>query len=52
MRRILIVIFIPFILNSQNEKEIFTMFYNVENFFDTINNPMTSDNEFLPNSKK
>ena len=52
MHRILIIIFIPFILNSQNEKEIFTMFYNVENFFDTINNPMTSDNEFLPNSKK
>ena len=28
------------------------MFYNVENLFDTINNPNTSDDEFLPNSEK
>ena len=34
-----------------NEK-IFTVFYNVENLFDTINNPNTSDDEFLPKSEK
>ena len=28
------------------------VFYNVENLFDTINDPITNDNEFLPNAKK
>lgn len=28
------------------------MFYNVENLFDTIDDPITNDNEFLPNAKK
>jgi hypothetical protein len=28
------------------------MFYNCENLFDTYDNPKTSDNEFLPNSRK
>ncbi|HNW50015.1 MAG TPA: endonuclease [Prolixibacteraceae bacterium] len=28
------------------------MFYNVENLFDTQDDPATSDNEFLPNGKK
>jgi hypothetical protein len=27
-------------------------FYNMENFFDTIDNPMKGDNEYLPQSKK
>lgn len=27
------------------------MWYNVENFFDTINNPSTNDDEFTPNGK-
>ena len=27
------------------------MFYNVENLFDTIDDPITNDNEFLPNAK-
>ena len=39
-------------LSAQNTSEIFTMFYNVENFFDTIDDPKTDDNEFLPGSKK
>ena len=52
MNRILLFFIIPFFLFSQNEKEIFTMFYNVENLFDTINNPLTEDDEFLPGSKK
>ncbi len=52
MRKILLLIIVPFILNGQNKKEIFTMFYNVENFFDTINDISTNDDEFLPFSKK
>jgi hypothetical protein len=27
-------------------------FYNLENFYDTINNPMVNDEEFLPNSDR
>lgn len=30
----------------------FVMFYNVENLFDTINDPATQDEEFLPGSEK
>ena len=52
MKYILTFIVIPFILSGQIEKDIFTMFYNVENLFDTINDPMKSDNEFLPESEK
>ena len=33
-------------------QEIFTMFYNVENLFDTINNPIKNDDAFLPQSEK
>ena len=28
------------------------MFYNVENFFDTIDDQTKNDNEFLPDAKK
>ena len=28
------------------------VFYNVENLFDTIDDPIINDNEFLPNAKK
>ncbi|MBF26159.1 MAG: endonuclease [Flavobacteriales bacterium] len=52
MKKILLLILVPFILHGQNKKEIFTMFYNVENFFDTINDLTTNDDEFLPFSKK
>lgn len=40
---------------SQNvvpEKNILVVFYNVENLFDTIDDPHKNDNEFLPSSKK
>jgi len=37
---------------SQENTEIFTMFYNVENLFDTIDDTSKNDNEFLPNSEK
>jgi hypothetical protein len=38
--------------NSQLERgDIRVMFYNTENFFDTIDDPHTNDNEFLPGSQ-
>ena len=58
MKKILFFLLLPFLVVSQNNQEsvsnqnIFTVFYNVENLFDTINNPNTSDDEFLPLSEK
>ena len=31
--------------NNDSYEELFTVFYNLENLFDTINNPNTSDDE-------
>ena len=48
----------PLLVISQAEKKsvsdenIFAMFYNVENLFDTINSTNTNDSEFLPNGEK
>ena len=42
----------PFLINGQTSSEFFTMFYNVENLFDTINDPLNDDEEFLPVSNK
>ena len=59
MRTLLLVLLFPLLFFGQNgdiqnhsEDNIFTMFYNVENLFDTINNSNTNDESFLPNSKK
>jgi len=55
---IFFLISIPFFCLSQNNNsdnvsdELFLMFYNVENLFDTIDSPNNNDNEFLPSSKK
>ncbi|MCX7954858.1 MAG: endonuclease/exonuclease/phosphatase family protein [Bacteroidales bacterium] len=35
-----------------SQKYALICFYNVENLYDTIDDPYTDDNEFLPNSKK
>ena len=49
---------IPCLCFSQNKNsdnfsdKLFLLFYNVENLFDTINNPNTKDEEFLPLSEK
>ena len=49
---------IPAICFSQNTNsdnlsdELFLMFYNVENLFDTIDSPNTKDEEFLHQAKK
>jgi hypothetical protein len=46
------------IVDSQNEKtsqktrEASIAFYNVENLFDTINDPLKDDDEFLPEAEK
>jgi predicted extracellular nuclease len=37
--------------DARNDSGIRVMFYNVENLFDTINDPLTSDEEFLPDSQ-
>jgi predicted extracellular nuclease len=37
---------------TNSNKELSIGFYNVENLFDTIDDPHTNDNEFLPASKK
>ena len=52
--KILYLLLISFFSFSQNENksEIFTVFYNVENLFDTIDCPQKNDSEFLPNGKK
>ncbi len=43
-------------LEAQNskvpKKNILVVFYNVENLFDTIDDPTKNDNEFLPSGKK
>ncbi len=39
--------------NNRNKvKELTVLSYNVENLFDTIDNPLTDDDEFLPNSAR
>ena len=53
MKKTLIFLLLPFFVLSQSDnKELFSVFYNVENLFDTIDNPNTRDNEFLPKSEK
>lgn len=47
-----LVLFTTAILNAQNENQITIAFYNVENLFDTINDPITKDDEFTPTGNK
>jgi len=38
---------------STKRKEVFTIgFYNVENLFDTVDNPKKADDDYLPNSRR
>ena len=39
-------------LLSQNDQTLTVAFYNVENLFDTINDPNTKDDDFTPIGKK
>lgn len=48
------IMLIPMIMSSHKSKEVAlsVAFYNVENLFDTIDDPGTNDKDFLPSSKK
>ncbi|MBP5583449.1 MAG: endonuclease/exonuclease/phosphatase, partial [Bacteroidales bacterium] len=37
---------------AQSTPDFLFMSYNVENLFDTIDNPLKNDNEFLPSAKR
>lgn len=53
MRKLLPIIFLillPVLLRAEQHYRI--MFYNVENFFDTKDDPDKNDNDFLPEGKK
>lgn len=61
MRKVSVCLFLTIIssfhLFSQQEipsakNSLTVVFYNVENLFDTINNPATNDDEFLPSGQK
>jgi len=58
MKKIIVLLLLPLVLFSQDDEkikykeELFSVFYNLENLFDTIDSPNTSDGEFLPTSKK
>lgn len=41
-----------FFLNAQKSDTLRFMFYNVENLFDTYDDTLTNDNEFLPSAEK
>ena len=50
---LLVLLLLTLILNSSNSQVVKSqpvrlMFYNVENFFDTFDDTLTDDNEFLP----
>lgn len=51
----LVAFLLSFHLTAQNNPgkraDIRIMFYNTENLFDTIDDPLTNDNEFLPKAK-
>lgn len=54
MKRLLFVFLIPvlFSANKHQYAEHYVVFYNCENFFDTLDDPHKSDNEFLPDAKR
>ena len=60
MRKLILILLLlsPFLSfsqvyeNNDSYEELFTVFYNLENLFDTIDSPQSNDSEFLPNSKK
>lgn len=44
----LLLLALPCILFAQPKKTIAVGFYNLENFYDTLNDPLTNDDEFTP----
>ncbi len=54
IRLILTLVVAIFLLSScydEKSKNFTVAFYNVENLFDTIDNPLTRDNDYLPSSR-
>ncbi|MDR3246801.1 MAG: hypothetical protein LBT50_10260 [Prevotellaceae bacterium] len=47
MKKILIILLLTF-ANNLHSQEFKVMFYNVENFFDTMDDPNTNDDDFTP----
>ena len=53
MRKLILLTFLIFVFGvSFSQKPYRIMFYNVENFFDTVDDPNKNDNDFLPEGKK
>ncbi|RYY64389.1 MAG: endonuclease/exonuclease/phosphatase family protein, partial [Chitinophagaceae bacterium] len=56
MKKVLFSVFILIIsttAHSQNKYKVSLIgFYNLENLYDTVNNAMVDDEEFLPNSER
>ncbi|MDH6311311.1 endonuclease/exonuclease/phosphatase family metal-dependent hydrolase [Parabacteroides sp. PFB2-10] len=55
MKRIVLLIFVgllPFLAYSQVPDDFRIMWYNVENLFDSTDDPLTNDNEFLPDGDR
>lgn len=52
MGKLLTILFILFAQYSNAETNLKVCFYNVENLFDTKDDPHTNDNDFLPSSDK
>lgn len=50
-RALSLLIFITFVTTISAQKEAMIAFWNVENLYDTINDPAVKDEEFLPSSK-
>ncbi len=46
------LLLIPFLGSSQPQRDFMVMFYNVENLYDTVDNPQKNDNEFLPTAER
>jgi predicted extracellular nuclease len=51
IKHILVAIATLFALTCNAQKKITVGFYNVENLFDTVNDPQKNDEEFLPDGK-
>ena len=49
-----LICFLPLFCYPQDNlsDDLFVLFYNVENLFDTINDELTEDDSFLPTSDK
>lgn len=58
MRKLILLTFLIFVFGvskakvSEGKNQYRIMFYNVENYFDTKDDPEKNDNDFLPESKK